>query len=95
MNLLHAVGVGCAVVLGVACAGQNESDVVPSPHSLGAPIAREGTVYTPASVGPEGCVLYNIRVPDGEAPAAMAYQSTEGRFSYGRPDSCIKPVGLR
>ena len=79
----------------MACAGQDKPDVAPARVSLGRPVVREGIVYTPASVGLRGCMLYNIRVPGGQAPAVMAYQSTDGRFSYVRPEQCVKPAGVR
>ena len=50
---------------------------------------REGVVYTPASIGPRGCVLYRVSVPGGRAPAALMYRSREGQFSYDRPDRCV------
>ena len=50
---------------------------------------REGVVYTPASIGPRGCVLYRVSVPGGRAPAALVYRSTDGEFSYNRPDRCV------
>ena len=83
---------GCAAVLATACTDQPASENVPDPMSLGAPIVREGTVYTPVSVGPQGCVLYNIRIPGGQAPAALVYQTTDGGFSYARPVRCVRKV---
>ena len=64
--------------------------MVHEPASLGSPVEREGIVYTPVSVDSQGCLLYRIKIPGGQAPAALAYQSTDGRFSYGRPDQCVK-----
>lgn len=92
MKFLRILVPGCAAVLGVACAGQDKAEVASATVSMGPAVVREGIIYIPASVGPQGCVLYRIRIPDGQAPAAMAYQSTDGRFSYGRPDRCVKPV---
>ena len=57
---------------------------------LGASVEREGIIYTPVSIGSQGCLLYHIKIPGGQAPAALAYQSTDGQFSYGRPDQCVK-----
>ena len=82
-------------MLDVACTNQQAVETAPDSVSLGSPIVREGTVYTPVSVGPQGCVLYNIRIPSGQAPAALAYQSKEGRFSYDRPDQCVKKAAAR
>ena len=90
MNALLAFTLGCLAVLGAACGGQDESEVASVPVSLGDTVVRDGIVYTPAGIGSKGCVLYNIRIPKGQAPAAMAYQSTEGVFSYGRPRQCVK-----
>lgn len=59
-------------------------------QGFGPPVVRKGIVYTPTGVDREGCVLYKIQIPGGKAPAAIVYQSTEGLFSYGRPDQCVK-----
>ncbi len=90
MNFLCILVLGCASVLSVACASRQKPEIVPVPQSLGPPVVREGIVYTPVSVGAKGCVLYSIRKPSGNAPAAMAYQSTDGQFSYGRPECCVR-----
>ena len=63
--------------------------------SLGSPVIRDGIVYTPVSVGSQGCVLYSIQIPGGQAPAALLYRSIEGQFSYERPKLCVKKVGVR
>ena len=44
----------------------------------------------PDRTSPEGCVLYNVRIPGGRAPAALAFQSVEGEFSYAPPKECVK-----
>lgn len=90
MNLLRTLTLGCVAVFGVACTNQQNPDMAHTPDGLGAPVEREGIIYTPVSVGSQGCLLYHIRVPGGQAPSALAYQSTGGRFSYGRPDYCVK-----
>lgn len=92
MNRLYTLALGCATLFGMACAGQDKSEAPSTPVSLGTSIVRENIVYTPMSIGPQGCVLYNIQVLGGQAPAAMAYQSIDGGFSYGRPKRCVKPV---
>ena len=66
-----------------------------APADLGSPVVREGIVYTPVSVGSRGCLLYHVRIPGGRAPAALAYQNTDGHFSYGRPDHCVKKAGTQ
>ena len=92
MNRLRTLTLGCAAMFGMSCAGQDKSEAPPTPVNLGPPIVRENIVYTPMGIGSQGCVLYNIQVPGGQAPAAMAYQSIDGRFSYGRPERCVKPT---
>ena len=91
MKFLRMWALGSAAVLGAGCTAQDSPEVVPAPRSLGPAVVRDGIVYTPASVGPQGCVRYNIGVPGGQAPAAMAYQSAEGTFSYERPNRCVTP----
>ena len=92
MNVLGILVLACVSLLSVACAGRHKP---PAPQSLGPPVVREGIVYTPASVGAKGCVLYSIQIRSGNAPAAMAYQSTDGQFSYGRPERCVRRQGPR
>ena len=79
--------------LGVACTSQQNPEMAHPPDGLGSPVEREGIIYTPVSIGSQGCLLYHITIPGGRAPAALAYQSTDGRFSYGRPDHCVKKAG--
>ena len=87
VNRLAVLALACAAALGTACASQRGMS---GPPDLGSPVVREGVVYTPVRIGPRGCVLYNVRVPGGQAPAALAYRSVEGRFAYGRPERCVK-----
>ena len=94
VNRLGALALACAAVLGAACASQRDPDGASAPPGLGSPVVREGVVYTPVGIGPRGCVLYNVRVPGGQAPAALAYRSAEGRFAYGRPERCVKTAGV-
>ena len=49
-----------------------------------------GVIYTPADVGPLGCVLYSVEIPGGHAPAALVYRSDDGSFSYAQPECCEK-----
>ena len=90
MKQLLTLAALCMAMLGMACTTQQEPYTAPAPMNADSPIVQDGVIYTPMSVGPEGCVLYNIRIPGGDAPAAMVYQSVEGDFTYGRPDRCIK-----
>ena len=77
-------------VVAVTCASQKSTELPQAPACLGSPVEREGIIYTPVHVGPQGCLLYRITIPGGQAPAALAYQSTDGQFSYGRPAQCVK-----
>ncbi len=86
---------GYLAVFGVACTNQQNTEVAHAPTGLGTPVERESIVYTPVQVGSQGCLLYHIKIPGGQAPAALAYQSTDGRFSYGRPDQCVKKNGMQ
>lgn len=77
-------------MLGMACTPQPGPDTAPASLGAASPVEQDGVIYTPMSIGPESCVLYNIRIPGGDAPAAMVYQSVDGAFTYGRPDNCVK-----
>ncbi|MDE0404695.1 MAG: hypothetical protein OXI53_05225 [Nitrospira sp.] len=90
MKRLCTLALGCVAVFGVACTNQQNPETAHPPGSLGAPVEREGIIYTPVSIGSQGCLLYHIKIPGGHAPAALAYQGTDGQFSYGRPDQCVK-----
>ena len=90
MNSFRALTLTCVAALGVACAGPPAKDKAPGPTTLGPSIEQEGTVYTPVSQSEQGCLLYSLHIPDGQAPAALVYRSEEGQFSYGRPDECVK-----
>lgn len=83
------LSIGCVLTLGSACVGPDKSEAVPVTRGLGPPVVREGVVYTPAAVDRRGCVLYNVQIPGGRAPAAMVYRSAKGLFSYERPDQCV------
>ena len=80
-------------MLGVACTVQLEPETARAPVNADSAIEQDGVIYTPMSVGSEGCVLYNVRIPGGDAPAAMVYQSVDGEFTYGRPERCVKAAG--
>ena len=67
----------------------------PASVDLGPPVLLDGVVYTPASIGPQGCILYRVSIPVGQAPAALMYRSKDGEFSYGRPDRCVARAGAR
>ena len=90
MKQILTVAVFGVAMLGMACSAQQEPDRTFVPLDSDSSIERDGAIYTPMSVGPEGCVLYNIRIPGGDAPAAMVYQTADGAFTYGRPDNCVK-----
>ena len=93
VNRFGVLALACVAVLGAACADRRDLDGTSDPPGLGAPVVREGVVYTPASIGPHGCVLYHVRIPGGQAPAAMTYRNEEGGFVYGRPERCVKKAG--
>lgn len=90
MKQLLTLAAFSLVVLGMACTTQQESDRSFVPLNSDSSIERDGVIYTPMSIGPEGCLLYNIRIPGGDAPAAMVYQTVDGEFTYGRPDNCVQ-----
>ena len=89
MNRLCTLSLAAVAVLSVACAGTRQEDTASDLVDSASPIVHEGAVYTPASRSAEGCVLYSVRIPGGQAPAALVYRSKEGRFTYGRPDRCV------
>ena len=89
MNSLSTLTLTCVAALGVACAGPPAKDKASGPTKLGPSIQQDSIVYTPVSRGAQGCVLYSIHIPGGQAPAALVYRSEEGRFSYARPDRCV------
>ena len=95
MNRLRTLAIGCVAVFGVACASQQNQEMGYAPSSLGSQVVQEGIIYTPVGVGSQGCLLYSIKISGGQAPAALAYQSTNGLFSYGRPDHCVKKNGTQ
>ena len=92
VNRILVLTLGLAVVLGAACVGPGKTDKISGSMGLGSPVVREGTVYTPVSRSSQGCLLYSVRIPGGQAPAALIYRSVEGRFSYDRPERCVKSV---
>ena len=93
MNCVSSLTFACAAFLGTACANQHEPERALAPAGLGSPVIQEGIVYTPVSIDSQGCLLYSIRIPGGQAPAALVYQNMEGQFSFGRPDRCVKKAG--
>ena len=89
MNGYCALALASVAVLGIACAGPPTKDKASGPSNPGPSIEQDGAVYTPVSRSAEGCLLYNVHIPGGQAPAALLYQSEDGRFSYARPDRCV------
>ena len=87
--LLLRLAFGCVFVLTAACASEPRPEPRPTASELGPPVVREGVVYTPASVGPRGCVLYRLSVTGGQAPAALVYRSEDGGFTFHRPARCV------
>ena len=95
VNRFFALTLGPAVALGTACASPGVTDETPDSMGLGSPIMLEGTVYIPVSQGDRGCLLYSVRIPGGQAPAALVYRSVEGQFSYDRPEKCVRSAVKR
>ena len=89
MSRLLILAIGSAVVLCVACASPGEVDNTRELTGLGSPAVRNNAIYTPVSRSSDGCVLYSVRIPGGQAPAALMYRSVEGQFSYDRPERCV------
>ena len=92
--LLLRLAFGCVFVLTAACASEPRPEPRPTSSDFGPPVVREGVVYTPASVGPRGCVLYRLSVPGGQAPAALMYRSEDGEFTYHRPARCVSSAAF-
>ena len=90
MNSFCALTLAGVTVLGVACAGPRENVKASGPTTLGPAVEQDGAVYTPVSQSEEGCLLYHVRIPGGQAPAALVYRSEDGSFSYARPDQCVR-----
>ncbi len=85
---------GCAAALAAACTDARQSG--PPPAAVEGPaVVREGVVYLPAAVGPQGCVLYRMRIPGARAPAALLYRSLDGSFRHVRPEPCVTEEGSR
>ena len=89
MNSALALTLVSVTLLGVACSSPRENVRVSVPPNLGPPIKQEGAIYTPVSRSAEGCLLYNVHIPGGQAPAALVYRSEDGSFSYARPARCV------
>ncbi len=89
MARLRWLAFGCVAVLTSACAFEAGSEPTPAASELGPPVALKGAVYTPASIGSRGCVLYRVSIPGGRAPAALMYRSMDGEFAFGRPECCV------
>ena len=93
MNSFFALTLASAAFLGVACAGPRENVKASGPTTLGPTIEQDGAVYTPVSRSAKGCLLYSVRIPGGQAPAALVYRSEAGSFSYARPARCVISTG--
>lgn len=93
MNARCALALAGVAVLGVACAGLPAKDKAPGPTEMGPSIEQDGAVYTPVSRSEEGCLLYKIRIPGGQARAALVYRSEDGEFSFARPARCVGSAG--
>jgi len=85
----------CTIALIEACTSPDKTEQTPSSMDLGSSVIQEGTVYTPVSQSPEGCLLYSVNVLGGHSPAALVYQSVEGQFSYAPPERCVKSTNAK
>lgn len=90
MNYIQTLSLACVIIISTACVNSGKIYEASDATSLGTPIIREGTIYTPASRSSNGCLLHSVHTPGRQAPAAMVYQSVEGQFSYNRPENCVK-----
>lgn len=90
MTRCFAIVLAGVAVLGSACADSRLKNPAHGQIDSLPTILQEGVVYTPVDRSAEGCVLYNVRIPGGLAPAALVYQNEEGTFSYSRPSQCVK-----
>ena len=90
LNQLLTAATVCMAMSVVACTNDYEAENEPAAAITHSSVKRDGVVYTPMSIGPEGCLLYNIQIPGGDAPTAMVYQGVDGQFSFGRPTQCVK-----
>lgn len=95
MMRLNLLSLGCVAVLGAACQSVHEPERKSGRSNPGASVLLDGVVYSPASIGPQGCVLYRVSIPGGQAPAAMMYRSEDGEFSIGRPNRCVRKAGAQ
>ncbi|MDE2789154.1 MAG: hypothetical protein OXI81_01855 [Paracoccaceae bacterium] len=93
MNRFRAPLLACAVVLVTACVQESGPELRHVQRGLGPPVVRDGAIYTPVAIGPHGCVLYHVRIPGGQAPAALMYRNEDDKFSHGRPDRCVTGGG--
>ena len=90
MNGFRPLALVSVAVVCVACAGPRENVKRSGPTTLGPAVEQDGAVYTPVSQSNEGCLLYHVRIPGGQAPAALVYRSEDGSFSYAPPDQCVR-----
>ena len=95
MHRFVAIALALVSALAAACAPERGSDSRCVPEGLGPSVVQGGIVYIPVSVASGGCVLYRVRVPGGQAPAALMYRSEDGEFSYDPPERCVTKIGTR
>lgn len=93
MTRCFALVLAGVAVLGAACADSRQKNPAHGQIDSLPKILQEGVVYTPVDRSAEGCVLYSVRIPGGQAPAALVYRNEEGKFSYSRPAQCVMNAG--
>ena len=89
MCCLRVLAVAYVAILAIACTDQRGREAFSVPVDRDSLIVKDDAIYTPASVGPLGCILYNVEIPGGHAPTALVYRSDDGSFSYARPERCV------
>lgn len=82
------LSVACAAALATGCAKQPARETLPLPHNEPTPILQDDAIHIPVAIVPQGCVLYSIEMPGGQASPALIYRSDDGSFSYARPQRC-------
>lgn len=82
------LSVACATAPATGCAKQPARETLPLPHNEPTPIPQDDAIHTPVAIAPQGCVLYSIEMPGGQASPALIYRSDDGSFSYARPQRC-------
>ena len=78
----------CAAAPATGCAKQPARETLSLRHKESSPIIQGGAIHTPVAIGTQGCVLYSIEMPGGQALATLVYRRDDGSFSHARPQRC-------